>query len=243
MPEILLYHGSPCTLEEPACGFDNCHNDFGAGLYCTASEELAGEWAVNEGRDGCINRYTLDTEGLKVLDLAESRYSLLHWITLLFTCRQEECEEKKPGSAEDKRAKSWISRNTEWLKANFSLPADEYDIIKGYRADDNYFLIAEDFLRNYLPLQGLVSALHLSDCGEQIVLKSEKAFSRIIFIGTKTALHKEFFVRRENRNAIAFSRYGKIIEEFVNVYHDDEIRLNQIVAGKVSLDDPRLWIN
>ncbi len=253
MSVITLYHGSKDIITTPDYNFNNPNNDFGRGFYCTEDLDLAKEWAVEADHDGNANKYFLELDGLKILDLLDSKYSVLHWITLLAAYRKRENNESEdknisrkdmmPDREFDEATKKTIKDNREWLMANCLLPIDDFDIIKGFRADDNYFLIAEDFLRNFLTLEGLKSALRLGDWGEQIVLKSEKAFSRIRFAGSELAPYKEFYVRRESRNAEAFNSYERIIEEYVNVYHDNEIRLNQIIAGKISLDDPRLWIN
>ncbi len=44
-------------------------NDYGLGFYCTDSLEMAKEWGVAQNRNGYANRYELDCEGLKILDL------------------------------------------------------------------------------------------------------------------------------------------------------------------------------
>ena len=68
---ITIYHGSEKNVEQPIFGEGKKNNDFGLGFYCTASEELAKEWAVSSLRDGFSNRYTLDTEYLNILNFNE----------------------------------------------------------------------------------------------------------------------------------------------------------------------------
>ena len=70
--KITLFHGS-----------EKKHNDFGLGFYCTENEALAKEWAVSSLRDGFANRYTLDTEYLRVLHLNSPDYTILNWIAVL----------------------------------------------------------------------------------------------------------------------------------------------------------------
>ena len=67
--KITLYHGSEQIVESPTFGLGKQNNDFGLGFYCTESEELAKEWAVSSLRNGFVNRYSLDTEYLKILNL------------------------------------------------------------------------------------------------------------------------------------------------------------------------------
>ncbi len=59
--QITIYHGSEKIVERPVFGEGKKNNDFGRGFYCTASEELAKEWAVSSLRDGFSNCYTLNT--------------------------------------------------------------------------------------------------------------------------------------------------------------------------------------
>ena len=81
--QITIYHGSEKIVEEPIFGEGKKNNDFGLGFYCTASEELAKEWAVSSLRDGFSNRYTLDTEYLNILNLNSPDYTILNWIAVL----------------------------------------------------------------------------------------------------------------------------------------------------------------
>ena len=66
---ITIYHGSEKIVEKPIFGGGRKNNDFGLGFYCTASKEIAKEWAVSNLYDGISNCYTLDTEYLIILNL------------------------------------------------------------------------------------------------------------------------------------------------------------------------------
>ena len=81
--KITLYHGSEQIVESPTFGLGKQNNDFGLGFYCTESEELAKEWAVSSLRNGFVNRYNLDTEYLKILNLNSPDYTILNWIAVL----------------------------------------------------------------------------------------------------------------------------------------------------------------
>lgn len=81
--KIALFHGSEKVIEHPVFGEGKKHNDFGLGFYCTESEALAKEWAISSLRDGFANRYTLDTEYLRVLHLNSPDYTILNWIAVL----------------------------------------------------------------------------------------------------------------------------------------------------------------
>ena len=75
-----------------------------------------------------------------------------------------------------------------------------YDLITGYRADYSYFDYAESFLNNGISVEQLAKAMHLGKLGEQIVLKSKFAFSRIRFEGFDVAEKEEFYVLRKSRD-------------------------------------------
>lgn len=84
MKQILtLYHGSENIVEEQIFGKGKKNNDFGLGFYCTESEALAMEWAVSDLRNGYANKYYLDTEYLKILQLNTPEYTILNWIAVL----------------------------------------------------------------------------------------------------------------------------------------------------------------
>ena len=85
---ITLYHGTPNKLVVPQYGGGDEKHDYGKGFYLTESIELAKEWACNEGVDGFVNEYELETDGLKILDLSSDEYTLLHWLALLVDNRR-----------------------------------------------------------------------------------------------------------------------------------------------------------
>ena len=47
----------------------------------------------------------------------------------------------------------------EFLKKNFNINANGYDLIIGYRADDSYFTFARDFINDGITLQTLYQAM------------------------------------------------------------------------------------
>lgn len=166
---ITLFHGSEKVVEVPTFGVGKKTNDFGLGFYCTESEGLAKEWAVSSLRDGFCNRYTLDTEYLNILNLNSPDYTILNWIAVLVEHRLFSI--KTPVARRAKR----------YLIDNFGINVNAYDLIMGYRADDSYFDYAESFLNNGISVEQLARAMQLGKLGEQIVLKSKFAFSRIQF--------------------------------------------------------------
>ena len=220
---ITIYHGSEKNIEYPVWGEGRKNNDFGLGFYCTASEELAKEWAVSSLCDGFANRYTLDTEYLKILNLNSPNYTILNWIAVLVEHRLFSI--KTPVARRAKR----------YLIDNFSINVNAFDLITGYRADDSYFDYAESFLNNGISVEQLARAMQLGKLGEQIVIKSKYAFSLLKYEGFDVALKDQYYVLRKSRNDEANSLYLEMLEE-----ESDGLYIQDIIRGGIQNDDPRI---
>lgn len=211
---ITLYHGSEVIVEVPEFGKGRKNNDYGLGFYCTESEDLAKEWAVSSLNNGFVNRYTLDTEYLNILDLNGPEYTILNWIAVLVEHRLFSI--KTPIARRAKR----------YLIDNFGVNVNAYDLITGYRADDSYFDYAEAFLNNGISVDQLAKAMQLGKLGEQIVIKSRFAFSRLKYEGFDLAARDTFYVRRKARDDEANQLFQDILEE-----DDDGLYIRDIVGS------------
>ena len=220
---ITIYHGSEKIIENPTFGVGKQNNDFGLGFYCTASEDLAKEWAVSSLRDGFSNRYTLDTEHLNILNLNSPDYTILNWIAVLVEHRLFSI--KTPVA---RRAK-------QYLIEHFGINVNAYDLITGYRADDSYFDYAEAFLNNGISVEQLARAMRLGKLGEQIVIKSKFAFSRLNYEGFDLAEKSLYYVLRNARNDEANRLYLDMLEE-----ENDGLYIQDIMRGGIKNDDPRI---
>ena len=220
---ITIYHGSEKIVEVPTFGAGKKNNDFGLGFYCTESEGLAKEWAVSSLRNGFANKYTLDTEYMRILNLNSPEYTILNWIAVLVEHRLFSI--KTPVA---RRAK-------QYLIDNFSINVNAFDIITGYRADDSYFDYAESFLNNGISVEQLARAMRLGKLGEQIVIKSQFAFSRLQFEGFDVAEKEEFYVLRKSRDDEANRLYLEMLEE-----ESDGLYIQDIIRGGIKNDDPRI---
>lgn len=221
--KITLYHGSEQIIESPTFGLGKQNNDFGLGFYCTESEELAKEWAVSSLCNGFVNRYSLDTEYLKILNLNSPNYTILNWIAVLVAHRLFSI--KSPAAQRAKR----------YLIDNFGVNVNAYDLIIGYRADDSYFDFAASFLNNGISVQQLANAMRLGKLGEQIVIKSKYAFSLLHYDGFSIAEKEKYYVRRKARNDEADQLYSDILEE-----ETDGLYILDIIRGGIQNDDPRI---
>ena len=220
---ITIYHGSKQIVEIPTFGLGRKNNDFGLGFYCTESNDLAKEWAVSSLSDGFSNRYTLDTEYLNILNLNSPNYTILNWIAVLVEHRLFSI--KTPTARKAKQ----------YLIGHFGINVNAFDLITGYRADDSYFDFAEAFLNNAITVEQLSRAIRLGKPGEQIVLKSPFAFSKIRYEGFETAEKNRYYALRKARDDDANQTYLDIQEEEV-----DGLYMQDILRGGITNDDPRI---
>lgn len=224
---MIIYHGSPKTIEKPLYGYGSKENDYGLGFYCTQSNDLAKEWACPTVQSGFSNKYELDMDGLRVLHLNSDGYHILNWIAILL---QNRIFAKRSPVA--RQANSYI--------LNEFLPdISGYDVVIGYRADDSYFSYAKDFLNNTISVNQLSQAMKLGELGEQVVLISEKAFQQIHFRGYEIAdgsIYNPRRMARENRARSAYlSNHGADFSMISN-----EIYVLDIIREGMKNDDPRL---
>ena len=222
---MTLYHGSDHIVSHPFWGGGSLHNDYGTGFYCTEHLELAKEWACLRGRQAFVNHYTLDLDGFKLLNLSRPPYHILNWLAILLDNRTFDLN-TSIGVA---------SKN--YILHEFLPDYRDADLIIGYRADDSYFSFAEDFLNNSLSITQLERAMHLGKLGEQIVLISQKAFERIVFLKSEPVDTAIFGSRRKNRDLEARAAYRRIAAEGfppTGIYMVDVLRDNW------KNDDPRL---
>lgn len=224
MSKIVLYHGSPEIIEVPIFGKGKSYNDYGKGFYCTQHIELAKEWACTEGTDGYANRYEIETDGLKILNLSNEEYTILHWLALLMKNRKG-----RLGTPIMKRGK-------EYLLEHYLPDISGYDAIIGYRADDSYFSFAKSFVNNAISLKQFGNAMRLGKLGEQFVLKSKKAFDTIKFLDYTVADNTEYYFKRKTRDDEARAAYYKELEN-----EDlDGIFMRDIIREDIKPNDPRL---
>ena len=220
---INIYHGSEFVIEQPEFGKKNDYKDFGKGFYCTPDVNLAKEWAVSSLKNGYANRYTLDTEYLRILNLNSSDYSILNWIAVLVEHRVFSLQ-----TPVARRAKQYLIQN-------FSINVNAYDIVIGYRADDSYFDFAEAFINNGISVEQLAKAMYLGKLGEQIVIKSKYAFSLIHFEGSEVASSNQFYAMRKLRNEEANQNYLAMLEE-----ESEGLYIQDIIRGGIKNNDARI---
>ena len=218
---ITIFHGSEKIIEHPIWGEGRKNNDFGIGFYCTESLELAKEWAVSSLHDGFANKYTLDTKHLNILNLNSSAYTILNWIAVLVEHRLFSIT-----TPVARRAKNYLIEK-------FSINVNAFDIITGYRADDSYFDYAESFINNAISVEQLAQAMKLGKLGEQIVIKSKYAFTKLKYEGFEVAEQGKYYVHRKSRNDEANRQYFEMLDK-----ESDGLYIQDIIRGGITNDDP-----
>lgn len=222
-----LYHGSENIIEKPVYGKGARYNDYGKGFYCTENIELAKEWACAKQKNGYANIYDLDLSELNVLNLNSASYNILNWLAILADNRTY----WQNGSIAEP-AKNYI-------KENFLPDISAYDVIIGYRADDSYFSFAQDFVSGVISLQKLAQAMRLGKLGEQIVLKSPKAFAQIQFAGYENADAEEYYIKKNEREREARRQYRRNKKEQADV---NELFILDIMREEIKNGDARLSV-
>lgn len=222
---MLLYHGSDHVIKRPEFGAGKKHNDYGRGFYCTENIELAKEWAVPEDADGYVNKYSIDTSRLSILDINSEQYTMLHWLGILLKNRIFTLS-----TPLEREAKKYILDN-------FNISLDGIDIVKGYRADDSYFSYARDFISGVISYEQLSKALRLGMLGEQYCLVSQKVFTEIEYVGNEYVDSEEWYPRKMLRDMYARQGYRNMEKE---EYRKGELYITKIIDEEIKKDDLRI---
>ncbi len=220
-----IYHGSKDIIEKPIYGTGKKYNDYGLGFYCTDEIDMAKEWGVDKNRDGYANVYEINIDGLKIIDLNDEKYTILHWLAILLENREFDIPSSLALDAK------------EYILNNFSVNYKDYDVIIGYRADDSYFSFAQDFINGTISYRQLTNAMRLGNLGQQFVLKSKKAFDIIKFIGAEVAENSIWYTKKESRDKAARREYFDVER---NKRQRGDIYIAQIIDEEMTGNDVRL---
>ncbi len=225
MQELILYHGSPQIIERPEYGKGKPYNDYGVGFYCTESLELAKEWACTAQGGGFANKYLLNMDGLSVFSLTSDNMNILNWLAVLINNRTFRLSGDLAVEARD------------YLLKEFLPDMGFCDVIRGYRADNSYFSFAAAFLNGGLSLEQLSKAMRLGKLGEQVVLKSERAFNHLSYIDYEQAEKAIYYPKREVRDTLA---RDVLRSERQRLKAINAVYIIDILRGEWKNDDPRL---
>ena len=254
--EKIIFHGSHKIIEHPAYGVGSPNNDYGLGFYCTEYVDLAKEWACDQLSGGYANKYSIDISGLKILNLNSKEYNIIHWVSVLLKNRKVTLTSdiEQEGNSKEYNIIHWVSvllKNRKvtltsdieqegmyYILDNFPVDTESYDVIIGYRADDSYFSYARDFLSNTITVKRLTQVMRLGNLGNQIVIKSKLAFSRLQFLGYEVAPQGIHYPLRKKRDELARSAY--LSNRKGCALSSESLLLIDIIRGGIRPDDPRL---
>ncbi len=223
---IIIYHGSQEIVAIPKHGIGKDYNDYGQGFYCSASIELAKEWACPIKNDGYSNKYTLDMSDLNVMHLTRGSFNILNWLAILLKYRKFDITSNVGNTARD------------YIIDNFMPDTTGVDVMTGYRADDSYFSFAEDFVNNGISVRDLNVAMQLGTLGEQIVLLSPRSFEKIKFLEYEVADYRTYYYCRNERDKKArldYKNRKKNLEQL-----KDDLFVLDIIREGIGNDDERL---
>ena len=223
---MLIYHGSDHIIERPLLNAGKTNNDYRQGFYCTEKFDMAGEWACKDNKDGFINSYELNTDGLTHINLCDGNYTILNWIALLLKNRKFSLNNEIAVDARD------------YIIENFSVDLNNVDVVTGYRADDSYFGFAESFVENGLPVRSLAKAMYLGKLGLQTVLVSQKAFDNLTFKNAVNADKLIYYPKFKSRDLSARETYKNEIKN--SKTYKDDIFVMDIMRQEIKNDDERL---
>lgn len=226
--QFIIYHGSQKIIKVPIWGEGNPRNDYGLGFYCTENLDIAKEWACTQENNGYANKYNFDITGLTVLHLSSDKYNILNWLSILLENRIF------------KISNDIAIEGKKYLLEQFLPQYNDFDVIIGYRANDSYFSFASAFLNNTISLKQLEKAMYLGKLGEQIVLKSKKAFEQIKFSGAIIAKREFYYPMKMVRDNTAREYYKK---ERTTQRASDAVYLIDILREEWKNNDPRLQRN
>ena len=222
---LTIYHGSPQIIETPKLAKGKPNNDYGRGFYCTENIELAKEWACSSETDGFANRYHFDPTNLSVLDLSSGEYHILTWLSILLENRTF-------------RINGDIAQRAhKYIFEHFMIEYKAFDVIKGYRADDSYFSFATAFLNNTISLAQLEKAMVLGNLGEQVVLRSQRAFDRITFVESTIAPRSIYVPKKMARDTDA---RAKLEQKKTRQSVEDEVFILDIIRERWENNDTRI---
>ena len=207
---VHLVHGSDHIVDRPKYGVGSSDCDYGRGFYCVEDKnvELAKEWACsryNKTGVGYINFYSIDLSDLNILYLND--LDIIYWVCIT-------TKHRKLGSIDNIRD----------IIRKYYIDVNKYDIIVGWRCDDNFSDIINRFIDGGMTAEAIAECVKLGYLQNQVVLKSKLAFSKIKFVKVDKVenfnlYYRKFETRLKNANAkvrdcIIRNRIGKYITDY-----------------------------
>ena len=205
MGKLILFHGTPDKIVVPTYGKGEEKHDYGQGFYLTECVDLAKEWAVCRPNDtnGYVHRYELDIDELKILDFQEK--GVLAWLAELMKHRD---------AADSRRYRMLAEKFIE----KYGVNTEEYDVIRGWRANASYFYIAKEFVRDNIDMEILEELLSLGGLGIQYCIKTELAYSKLHEVegSLQVVQYAEFNEKYNQRDISARRKMRELVDSDAN---------------------------
>ncbi|MBF0579872.1 DUF3990 domain-containing protein [Erysipelotrichaceae bacterium RD49] len=205
MNKITLFHGSSAQNIHPQFAAGNEKRDFGKGFYMTADRELAREWSAARPttQKGYVCQFELDLADLKILDF--QKMNPLFWLAELMKHR----------TASDSKRYRILAK---YFIDTYAIDTSDYDVIKGWRADASYFLLAKAFAKDEVDVSILDEILKAGEFETEYCLKSEKAFQHLKSLSKKLEMVNASFyqIRYNQRDMQARMKIKSLIDSDVN---------------------------
>ncbi len=86
MTNLILFHGSNVTVDEPKILTNGYYKDFGYGFYCTILERQAKRWALTKKEHHIVNKYQYTSDPklkIKIFDDMSEE-----WLQFIVDCRR-----------------------------------------------------------------------------------------------------------------------------------------------------------
>ena len=152
---------------------------------------------------GWVHQYELETADLKVLDFQEK--DVLAWLAELMKHRD----------ASDSKRYRMLSKK---FIEKYGVDTNNYDVIKGWRANASYFYIAKEFVRDNIDLEILPELLSLGELGIQYCIKSPLAYSKLQEIEEKliSVDYEEYSKKYNERDITARQKMRELVDSDAN---------------------------
>ena len=100
----------------------------------------------------------------------------------------------------------------------YGIDTDNYDVIKGWKANASYFYIAKEFVRDNIDMDILEELLSLGGLGIQYCIKTELAYSKLIEIKDELTMvdYSEFNHKYNQRDIDARQKMRDLVDSDAN---------------------------
>lgn len=100
----------------------------------------------------------------------------------------------------------------------YGIDTDNYDVIKGWKANASYFYIAKEFVRDNIDTDILEELLSLGGLGIQYCIKTELAYSKLIEIKDELTMvdYSEFNHKYNQRDIDARQKMRDLVDSDAN---------------------------